>query len=1374
VHRPVRAHPRPPPATPLTVAAPPTVGWASAPFAAWLQYLVPLAGSGGSIAFLFAVPGPRPAWLVALVIGAAVASVAAGLALRLVERRGARRARRRYLAHLAGTARRADHLAAAQLAVADHLHPDLPALRAVVEQTDRLWERRPTDTDFLTVRIGRGPVPLGAPARLDPRLDPLAEHDPELLLAAEELVRRATWLPGAPVPVSLREVGVLALTGPPVRTRALARAIVCELATFHAPDDLRILVAHPSAARRAWRWTEWLPHTRDPAAATPASGRQPSLLLAETSAQLHTLLGRVRGGPHVVAIVDTAGPIGQDPTGPPGQDPTGPPGHDPTGPPGHDPPAVPGSSPPAGWTAHGPALDALLDDPAAAGATVIWLARTIAGEPSELSMRVRLDDRGSAVLQETAPGGRLVTGIRPDAAGLSWCESLARRMAPLRLDRRPAAAAAAGPVRLLDLLDRPDPGAATVRSGRRPRDRSELLQVPIGVTPDGSPLVLDLKEAAEAGIGPHGLVIGATGSGKSELLRTIVAGLAATHPPDQLAFVLVDFKGGAAFADLAPLPQVAGLITNLQADLSMADRAMAALQGELARRQRVLHEAGNQPDLRAYAARRAADPWLAPLPHLLVVVDEFGELLAARPEFLDLFTAVGRVGRSLGMHLLLASQRLDEGRLRGLDSHLRFRICLRTFSAAESTAVLGVPDAYHLPAAPGSALLKADAGPPVRFAAARISSGPPHPPGKGQAGAGLPPAAAPGSDLEVLLGGLAGAGPPAHQVWLPPLAPEIALEPLLEPAGDWLQVPVGVVDRPVDQAQGRLVLDLSKGAGHLAVVGAPRSGKSTLLCTLVAALTATHQPDEVQLYAVDAGGGLLHRLRDLPHVGAVCGPRERERVRRLVRELRSLLVEREHQFRELAVDSMAGWHARRRGGAGLGGHGEVLLLIDNWGAVVRELPELEPEITELAALGLHYGVHVVLTANRWAEVRPGLRENLGGRLELRLNDPLESEVGRTAAAGLPDLPGRGLTQSGLQFQTALPGPPDAVLGRARSAPGGGVAPPLRLLPALVEETALTSAGDTSGGLASGLGESVPAPREGSRAGAGGPAGLPFAVEEHRLEVVGLDLFGGSPHLLVFGDAGCGKSSLLRLIARGMAARSPATAVEIVVVDPRRGLADLRSLPNLAGYASTTTAVAEAVDRLRYRLEQRMATNGDPAPEPVMAAWTGAGPGRPIHPVSNGHHPPTTPEGPFHLGVPEPRPGAPQPLGPRLLLLVDDYDLLPAAGGSPLLPLLDLFGLGRELGLHVVLARRVAGAARAGFEPVVQRLRELGGAGVVMRGDPGEGPIVGGQRAAVLPPGRGLYVCPPHGTTLVQVAYCPPAAAGRAASAGGGQIRRPGP
>ena len=244
MHRPVRAHPRPLPAVDLTLAAPPTVVRALRGFAGWLQYLVPLVGSGGSVAFLFAMPGRRPTWLVALVVATAVASVAAGLALRLLERRATRRARRheraRYLTHLAQTAVRADRLAAVQLATAEHVHPDPSELLAAVSRTDRLWERRPGDADFLTVRVGRGPIPLAAPIRLDRSRDPLVEHDPELLLAAERLVTRATWLPDAPVPVALGQLGVVALTGPPDRTLAelggLARA---ELHSVGSRDEER-------------------------------------------------------------------------------------------------------------------------------------------------------------------------------------------------------------------------------------------------------------------------------------------------------------------------------------------------------------------------------------------------------------------------------------------------------------------------------------------------------------------------------------------------------------------------------------------------------------------------------------------------------------------------------------------------------------------------------------------------------------------------------------------------------------------------------------------------------------------------------------------------------------------------------------------------------------------------------------------------------------------------------------------------------------------------------------------------------------------------------------------------------------------------------
>src|SRR5262249_52387406 len=195
---------------------------------------------------------------------------------------------------------------------------------------------------------------------------------------------------------------------------------------------------------------------------------------------------------------------------------------------------------------------------------------------------------------------------------------------------------------------------------------------------------LDLKEAAQGGMGPHGLIIGATGSGKSELLRTLVLGLAISHSPEQLNFVLADFKGGATFLGLEGLPHVSAVITNLAEELPLVDRMQDALRGELVRRQELLRAAGNLTSVLEYERARAQGAPLEPLPSMLVVVDEFTELLTQKPDFAELFVMMGRLGRSLAVHLLLASQRLEEGRLRGLETHLSYRICLRTFSPRAS------------------------------------------------------------------------------------------------------------------------------------------------------------------------------------------------------------------------------------------------------------------------------------------------------------------------------------------------------------------------------------------------------------------------------------------------------------------------------------------------------------------------------------------------------------------------------------------------------------------------------------------------------------------------------------------------------------------
>ncbi len=520
-------------------------------------------------------------------------------------------------------------------------------------------------------------------------------------------------------------------------------------------------------------------------------------------------------------------------------------------------------------------------------------------------------------------------------------EALARKLSPYRLGAAAADDGGEEPLlsnpTLLELLGIPgDPMTFDVQQAWRPRPVRDRYRVPFGVGEFGQPVELDIKEAAMEGMGPHGLCIGATGSGKSEFLRTLVLGMLATHSSTNLNFVLVDFKGGATFLGLDSAPHVAATITNLQDQLTLVDRMKDALAGEMNRRQEALKNGGNFKNVWEYEKARENGADLDPLPALFIVVDEFSELLSAKPDFIDLFVAIGRLGRSLQMHMLLASQRLEEGKLRGLDSHLSYRIGLKTFSAAESRAAIGVPDAFELPSDPRLRLPEVrhvDDGPvqgvlrvrpvpagrhPDRSARPRSSpatgarscscrttsrsrrsrrsrsSAVKEAPRQEQNAPTEP------SELDVIVGRLVGQGPPAHEVWLPPLDTPNSLDTLLPPlqptedrglspvgffGNGRLQPPLGLIDKPFEQRRDLLWADFSGAAGHAAIAGGPQSGKSMLLRTLVMSMALTHTAEEAQFYCVDLGGGTLGTLQGLPHVGGVAGRLDPDKVRRMVAEV---------------------------------------------------------------------------------------------------------------------------------------------------------------------------------------------------------------------------------------------------------------------------------------------------------------------------------------------------------------------------------------------------------------------------------------------------------------------------------------------------------
>lgn len=878
------------------------------------------------------------------------------------------------------------------------------------------------------------------------------------------------------------------------------------------------------------------------------------------------------------------------------------------------------------------------------------------------------------------------------------------------------------------------------------RERDDRrLTVPIGLGPDKTPVQLDLKESAHGGMGPHGLCIGATGSGKSELLRTLVTALAATHSPEELNFVLVDFKGGATFLGLDSLPHTSAVITNLEDEAVLVDRMFDALSGEMNRRQEVLRKAGNFANVGEYnQARRGGRDDLEPLPALVIIVDEFSELLGQFPDFADLFVAIGRLGRSLHVHLLLASQRLEEGRLRGLDSHLSYRIGLKTFSAMESRQVLGSADAYHLPGQPGAGYVKTDAEELQRFQAAYVS-GPLEVPAT--AGAG------PTARL-----GRSGAGEVEQETaeaqviefscWADidqPLASEHDL--IADPAGELKSA------GDVEAADGLEPDDVAEPTNMDALADA-REPAGTTMDAVVNAAVATartrgqeaHQiwlpplPKSIELASVaersarlTVGIGIIdqpyHQRQDLleidfsahgGHVALCGGPQmgKSTALRTMVASLAATHSTAEARFyvidlgggqletlsRLPHVAGVAGRHQPERirrvvdevsgllsdntqAHSTVKTQQQTFLVVDGWhniGTSTAEFEDLAEPITQIAADGPSAGIHLLVATPRWNTLRPAIRDLIGTRLELKLAESMDSLCDRKMQDKLPALPGRGLSVDKKYLLIAQSSNQDLAHIAAVSAERGDEpVAALRVLPERIERGELTAAGT--------LADAEPA-------GTAAVPGLPVAVGGPRLSTLAWDP-SASDHFLCVAARGMGKTTTLRTVMAGISDLGREQA-RMVVIDHRRAHLGTIDQDMLAAYShsapQTEKVLADAVTTLRQRLP-----SADISPEQLARRdwWD----------------------------------------GPEIYLVIDDYDLV---ADNVLHPLIELIPHARDIGMHLVVARKAGGFNRAAFGPVLSAIRDSQPCVVVLGADKDDGPFFGikpvPQPSNGPLPGRGIW------------------------------------
>ena len=927
--------------------------------------------------------------------------------------------------------------------------PDaMTLLDAARGDSSRLWERRPMHEEHLDLRLGLGPLPADVEVDRDG-----GDHSRPVL-------------DSVPLVVDLQEVGVLGIAGPRETRDRLARHLLGQLTVLHSHHDVRLAVV---ADDRGW-WTPFagLVHLREhddvPGSSRATADPERSAAVLAALARVTRERGATQARPGTEPEPLTALVLVVDGT--------------------------------SRWRTDA-GLRTVLAEGAAHRVHVIALADTTEELPHECGAVAAL--AGDEVRLRVA-GTDAAKGV-VDGTGERWAGRLTAALAPLR-DATPDPTGGGVPTatRLLDLLALdPDDPARIRRRWSRPDDPGPVdLDVIVGAGSDGE-YRIDLRRD-----GPHALVAGTTGSGKSEFLQSWVASLATQLSPEEISFVLVDYKGGAAFAECARLPHTVGLLTDLDPD--QAERALTSLDAELTRRERILAASG---------AKDIDDHRGEPLPRLMIIIDEFRMLAEEQPDALAHLMKIAAVGRSLGVHLVLATQRPGGIVSADIKANVNLRIALRVRDRVDSDDVLGAPDAVDIPEeAPGRALARTGGSPPRTFQTGRVAGHAPSPDDSvlvRAPGAPWPArrrAADPGpTDLQRLAAAIdasareLGIREP-HRPWLLPLAETLTANALTGSPVDPGSAAFALLDRP--ELQQQEPLGWSPTSGHWMVVGGPGTGRTTSIASVVTASARTWVPERLHVQVIGDGSAALAGLAELPHVGSVIDGEDLAVASRFLDRLDADIADRRRALRASGHATLDEWWAAHEDEPGSEAPPPHLLLaIDGWGRITQprgsvDLGETAEMLETLLRDGTAAGLRALVTGGR--EMFSGRISSLmTTRLVLHLPDRGDATLAglKPAEASSRSIPGRARRQPGGHLlQVALPDPDGARPGR--------------LHPWVVEPLPEKSAVDA---LPAATRESVPI-------GVGGRGRQPVSWSPP-----------GARRLLVCGPARSGRTSTLVTLAR---------------------------------------------------------------------------------------------------------------------------------------------------------------------------------------------------------------------------------------------------
>lgn len=1078
----------------------------------------------------------------------------------------------------------------------------------------RLWERRSTDDDFMDLRVGLGSQPFSTSVRVPP-----PPRDGSIDRRLYELAEQYRTLDKVPITIPLAKAGSLGITGSRNLTLPLLHALIWQAVVLHSPNDLRLAAVFPAEGEEQWDWLRWLAHTiplsndstrnlRMCASDEAAVNQLMSELLDQFSrrrdlAEKQRTSGIAPLFTHILLIVDGSQRVRNQPV-----------------------------------------IGEIMRYGAALGMSVVFLDTRWQELPDQCAYMVDVQERQA--LWAVAGGQWPKEGFVIDRAETTMSDPLARRLAGIRLVETGGNQDLPRSVRLFDLLEVKDAqDLMPPRFWNEPLTTAWRPDVPIGASAGGKQLFLDLYENRH---GPHGIIAGATGAGKSVLLQCIIASLVVKHPPTRMQLLLIDFKGGASLAMFEPLPHTVGFVTDLEGRL--AERAMTAIKSEIRYRKLLLKQTARQygskveniTDYRELEQQHT----LPPLSNLLIVIDEFDEMAKTYQDFVTELVRVVKQGRSLGVHLLLATQQPSKAVTDEIRTQLKFFIALRLGSSEDSREMLLKPDAAFLPTnIPGRAYFRVGSEFEL-FQVAQITGEYRNSIATGRANTKTPRIKIYGSqanavsqpsvnveqqikaerkltDLDVLVQALREKGEQfieeesrrsqwvKRPIWQAPLPRRMTLAELgltLEQSQGmwmqrpvdqaWLRVTIGRLDIPQESRQEPLRLSLA--AGHMVIVGAPGSGKTMLLRTLVLSLALTHSPQDAWCYLVDAGGQGLSPLIALPHVGALIQMRERERIRRLLLMLETTIRERQDRFREAGVGDLAAYHLERQQRL------PALVVVIDKIALLREEfddgygnSDIIDQIVRLVRIGRSYGIHFVITADRAADISYKLLSLLETRIALRLpelHDYNDLLGGRVSGQIPPTMPGRGLwmqpEQGMLDLQVAMP----SLEGRKEIDADNDVEQAT-----ILDSELIADLKETISNIAQ-LWQALPGARSVrplpvellpeqlsfahlesellARQPVGDLLAAPIGRESHTLGTVCLEFSPAMPHALIVGGRRSGKTAALTELLLALATRYSPAEVRIIVIDgPKRELRVVRDLPHVESYVQNETEIKGIVSHL---------------------------------------------------------------------------------------------------------------------------------------------------------------------------------------------------